>query len=184
MDRQQMSVCPAFVEADSSLGVTNQFVLRFLQEETEYAVRDGTGNIGKEIVIAQSGGRIAAPDDFAETPAVRLKTARFLRECARSPVSGRDHVRLIRGGVIAVEVQSEKRRHGPFDSFRQIQKQNDRMSVSVGRCKIESDFLPDGCIFNVSPCPSDTEYLFSRGFRAAIFLLERVIYGIQGYSSI
>ena len=33
MDRQQMSVCPAFVEADSSLGVTNQFVLRFLQLE-------------------------------------------------------------------------------------------------------------------------------------------------------
>ena len=31
MDRQQMSVCPAFVEADASLGVTNQFVLRFLQ---------------------------------------------------------------------------------------------------------------------------------------------------------
>lgn len=36
------------------------------------------------------------------------------------------------------------------------------------------DFVPDGWTLSVSPCPSDTEKRFSRGFKAAIFLLERV----------
>lgn len=47
-----------------------------------------------------------------------------------------------------------------------------RLDEDVRRYQI---FLPDGMTRSVNPLPSAIEYLFSRGFIAAIFFEERVV---------